>query len=1184
MTTTAGAIAVRVSKPAVLSELSLAHHAIIEASAGTGKTYTLEHLVIDLLITARAELSELLVVTFTDKAARELKTRVRGTIRRILTTPPAGAHPQDGPAWTIDEAARARLNRALVSFDTAHISTIHAFCRRVLTDHAFENRRMFMESIVDGRQAFRRAFLEVLRTRFARAPECVPYLDAWLDHGDLDGLVELLFETHRQRGRFWPEHDEAKLTETVRALSRLELEPGVLRPQLAGVGLPAATQKAIIGRTLKLRRLLAAYRDQPGAFLGALEIAETQPGGLVDYVVDRLGPAVDERGVLFEYVQALRSLEKSTPPFRSVVAQRFLPDVREALARSKAARGELDFDDMLDLVRDGLEGPDGESLSRSLKARFRFVLIDEFQDTDPVQWRVFERAFLDGDGAHRLFVIGDPKQSIYGFRGADVHTYLAARRHLLRRGGRSVHLTESFRAGPALVEALNRIFDQKRRSPFFSGSIRYEAPVRSGRPRLGGLVVRGANRSPVHVFRLVSTGDPMTSSDRRRTLAHRIATEIRFLLESRAGWRTEERLAPLSAQDIFVLTRTGREGREVARHLRQSGLQNAFYRQEGLFQTPEADDVRWLLAAVANPGVSARRLRAFMGPFFSVPLADAPRTLDLAADHPLLRQLHDWKRLADARDYERLFFTILDESGLVRRQLLLHESERELTNYLHIFEVLEALVARARVPLPDLIHTLSGWIDRRGLPPGEDGNIERLESERDAVQIMTMHKAKGLEAPVVFLFGGFDEPETQSHVFHDRRGRRRVFVGPRLPPEVQKERREEDERLVYVALTRAQARLYVPYLGPCPSAPSGPAEADRGAPEIAGSHRVLEDALRAVLETGAAGGPAGFEVEDCPEVPYDPTPDLPSETAERLRQWVIPPPAGASGPRRSPDLDALREARRGPPITSYSRLKAEDRAAMNGGSPEAADDVVAETRTVADDGTRSGGLPPGAATGRLLHELLETVEFETLRAAEGAEGWSAHPDVERAGVEGLARHDLPATALPEALRLVYTALTVPLQLGAVRLPGGLGQASRIVRELEFLYPAPDAAGRERALVKGFIDVVFEHDGRVYLLDWKSDVLPDYAPAALDAHVKDHYLLQAELYTLALVRLFRLRNAADYRRRFGGAAYAFLRGLDPAEPSRGQWFWRPSFAEVEAITPRLAERFHDFDDFDGSRSA
>ena len=1165
---------IRIQKPRVLAEFSLTHHAVIEASAGTGKTYALEHLVVDLLLEAGADLSELLVVTFTEKAARELKARVRETIRRMLRTTPDNTYDGDDPAWTLDAQARLHLESALASFDTATISTIHAFCRRILTDSAFENRRLFAESLVDGKQAFRRAFLHVLRTRFARAPERLPYLDAWLDGSDLERLIELLFETHQRRGTFWPKHDEARLTATLRALSRLELEPGMLRPQLAQLKLAPATQKAILNRTLKLRRMLVAHRDQPdaflGAFLGALEAEEGQPGGFIDFVIDRLGPAVGDRGVLFEYVRALEKLRKETPPLASAIAQLFLPEVREELARSKAALGELDFDDMLDLVRSGLEGPGGDSLAEALQTRFRFVLIDEFQDTDPIQWRVFERAFLHAGNPHPLFVIGDPKQAIYGFRGADIHTYLAACDRLYQNGGQRVHLIESYRSGPGLIRAVNRLLDQSRPVPFFSGSIRYDHPVVSGRPDLGGLIVHGHTKTPIHVFRLIPSGEAMNSSDRRRTLAHRIATEIRFLLDAPVEWQTEEKRVPIGPRNIFILTRTGREGREIARYLRQAGLPNAFYRQEGLFQTSEANDVRWLLAAIAEPRARARRLRAFMGPFFAVPLKKIQNTLEIEAEHPLMQRLADWKRLADARDYERLFFTVLDESGLVRRELFLHESERELTNYLHIFEVLEAQVARSRVPLPDLIHTMSAWIEGRGLPPGEDGNIERLESERDAVQIMTMHKAKGLEAPVVFLFGGFDEPESQSHIFHDEQGQRCLFVGERLPAQAERERREEDERLMYVALTRAQARLYIPYLDTTPEGGADPS--GRAGSSTGGSHHILESALHRLLTTESEAELApDFEIEDCPEVPYRTTTFLPPETTERLRDWQPP----KLSPRKSSlvDIDRLRQTRRGPPITSYSRLKAEEEA-LAGAPPDEGDDIVAEARTVTENEIELGGLPPGAATGRLLHDLLEVVDLEKVRAHSDHEVWGALSEVRQACIEGLARHDLPDTAPPDALRLVHTALTVPLYLGATVLDGGMVDAPRVVRELEFLYPAPGSTGEERAFVKGFIDVVFEHEERVYFLDWKSDALPSYAPEDIDTHVRDHYLLQAELYTVALVRLLKLDQEAAYEERFGGAAYAFLRGLDPEKPGQGQWFWRPTFAEVEAALLRLAERFEE----------
>ena len=244
-----------------------------------------------------------------------------------------------------------------------------------------------------------------------------------------------------------------------------------------------------------------------------------------------------------------------------------------------------------------------------------------------------------------------------------------------------------------------------------------------------------------------------------------------MLDEDRSRMRVNDQLVPLQANDIFILTRSGREGLEIGEHLRSARIPYAFYKQDGLFQTREAEDIRALLAAIADPHQRSRRIRAWQSRFFAVSLEVLVDCEDLPGAHPLMGRLLDWKALAETKSFDRLFASIIEDSGVIERELFFRDNERALTNYLHIFEILVEEAGRSRATLPELIHTLSAFIARRRLPKGEDGNVQRLESERKAVQIMTMHKTKGLEASVVFLFGGFDSFGGKTHIYHSNEGK-----------------------------------------------------------------------------------------------------------------------------------------------------------------------------------------------------------------------------------------------------------------------------------------------------------------------------------------------------------------------------------------------------------------------------
>lgn len=1167
-------------KPLVLTELPKHRHGVIEASAGTGKTYTLEHLVIDLIISAEVRLDEILVVTFTEKAAAELRARIRLKLTEIVRA--QESPPDNGqPTWTIDEPTRERLSRALMSFDAASISTIHGFCHRMLGEHAFDNLRLFSEELVDGRSAFARAFYSVLRRAFAKEERFQPFLEAWLDDQPLDALVTLLFDAHARRGQIHPPLHLDRLDNALRQATLLPLAPNHLRPALKKAGAPHGQLKAILRRIALLKQILERYHRSARvpAFLcelGTAEHKERANEGVLPYLIDRLSRLIRTEGTLKQVRDGLQLLQSVYVPLESAVVQVFLPQVQTVLAQDKAQRGELDFDDMLGLLQDSLHGPAAETLVATLRERYRFALIDEFQDTDEIQWNIFRRLFLDKGAQGRLFVIGDPKQAIYGFRGADVNTYLGARKLMEDAGASQVHLVDNFRSSQGLIDAVNILLQQKAILPFFTGEIRYDHPVRCGNPDQAGIKLSGQALAPVHLVQVNARKKTLSGSGARRTLAKYYAERIAELLAPQGD---SEGLKP---NDIFVLTRSGKEGLEVAAELRRVGVPYAFYKQDGLFQTPEADDVRSVLAAIAEPNQRSRRLRAWQSPFFSVPLESLPACADLAGTHPFMKRLLVWRELADAKDYDRLFTAIIADSGIIDRELLLEDSERELTNYLHIFEILQEQASRSKGTLRELIHSLTAYIERRKLPEGEDGNVQRLESERDSVQVMTMHKAKGLEAAVVFVFGGYDAVPSRSHLFHEG-GERCLWIGPTPPPEAETERTEEDQRLLYVTLTRAKAHLVLPYF---PYAPDS--DEDGGAPvrefkNLDGPYAQLNtqlDRIATQIETPRFS--PLFSLEQVPEQPY--TRERTREKARpELQSWQ-PPPALLSVPPVHADLPKLRRAHQGRVITSYSRIKA----SKGGYTPPQPIEAPSSEAPVQEVNTTTSApdtvqLPGGTASGRFVHEMLERAPADSLRDAPNLEFWAARKDIRTLFEEGIRKYDRDPKYMPHTMELVFTALTAPLQLEDLRLEQGLCAVDRAVPEMEFLFPIPEDGEptievppsvpwkAERGFVKGFIDLVFEQDGRLYLLDWKSDLLPSYVPEDLVQHVEHNYMLQAEFYTLALVKLMEIHSETDYEARFGGAVYCFVRGMDSTGDGRqGVFFARPSWATVLASESSLRD--------------
>jgi exodeoxyribonuclease V beta subunit len=455
------------------------------------------------------------------------------------------------------------------------------------------------------------------------------------------------------------------------------------------------------------------------------------------------------------------------------------------------------------------------------------------------------------------------------------------------------------------------------------------------------------------------------------------------------------------------------------------------------------------------------------------------------------------------------------------------------------------------------VRRLSALCDGLVAPAPEEGNVQRLEGDRDAVQIMTIHKAKGLEAEVVFLYGGFSPFSQRGGVRHYTAGGARLAVAGRprqaaIAERIKDERDSEDQRLYYVALTRAKRRLYLPFSGEGESEvgiEGGTREWDW---KLTGGYSHVNRRLRALRADESQR--RHFEVHDVPIDPHATGDGARPKVTMGLWTWRPENPRGAPAP--FDELARLRAERRGPTLTSYSRIKQSE-----GGyrPPTEIHDEAADVAPLGDD-----ELPGGARAGILVHDLLEHVPLPSVRAAASFEAWIAGDEIRTLLESTLRRHGRDPGQLGAAGRLAYAALSAPLPVVGGTLPG-LSHAAKVAREMEFLFPFPEAAGgADRGYVKGFVDLLFEHEGRAYFGDWKTDRLPSWEAAVLEEHVATNYALQEQLYALALVRMLGITSAADHEARFGGTLYLFVRGLPGAIRSR-----RPSYAEILRWQDELA---------------
>jgi exodeoxyribonuclease V beta subunit len=1121
---------------------------VVEASAGTGKTYLLEHLVADRILRGDARLEEILVVTFTEKATAELVRRLRALIDRLLAhkdAAPAGTDPE--LVWTLDAAARRRLVEARQSFDRATITTIHGFCQRVLTEDAFSSGRLLVQEHVDSKRAFRDAFKDALRSTLTTDARLGAYVRAWLAGGkSMDVLERTLYTASAQQRPWAQEYDEDGLRAALAAFADLTIDE-TFAFTLNLVVKNKTTSKSATVRLRNLHEVARHYAAHGDAAQALFEI-----DGLVSRTTDQFsylekrltmpfppGPAKDA-------VERFLAIADTALPLELAAAQLFLPHVRRRLDERKAATGRYDFDDMLRLVAGALARPNGRALIESLRRRYRLAIIDEFQDTDGVQWDIFRTIFQASGGTNPLTVIGDPKQAIYGFRGADVMTYEEARRTITGGDAATLALDRNFRSTPAVLSATNDIFDAAAAAPFFEDRALFREAVPgveaspSPGPAIALLAVQPAPGTEVSRLRLRHV---------RQTLTRAIAKVIEEL-------RRGPGAPPL--REIFVLTRTNIESQQVAATLRERGVPHVLYNQEGLYKADEAKHVRDLLLAIDEPRDLARRLRAALTPFFGLSLEDLPALAADPASHPIEERLASWRALADARDWARLFDRIVAESGVVERALVEGGSARGITNILHLFDLLRARATRDPLSIGDLARHLSGLVEALITPEPQEGNVQRIEGDGDAVQIMTIHKAKGLEADHVFVYGAFSPFRGAGVRAMERGGRRWLYAGKArrqaLMEELDREQARDDQRLLYVALTRARKRLYLPYAGDAKIEENAPRDEDYW--RVTGAYRHVHRRLRTLFGDRAA--PHHFEPVpiDCP-APPDTTQ---AEIREAVRAWR-PSAQHLRLDFHAEDLDRKRRLYRGIELTSYSRLKQ----AHGGYQPptEVLDESPAGRSPAAPPDP--GRLAGGTLSGNFLHAVLESVPKASFTGGTDAAGWAAAAEIHAIFDTEMRKHDRDPAHRSDAERMVHAAMTTPLALTDGTRLDGVARAHQLAREVEFFFPFPDAAGGAGAgFVKGYIDFIFEHGGRTYFGDWKSDFLPDFSPAALVQHMAANYEQQRRLYALALVKMLGISDATDYEARFGGTVYVFLRAL-PAGIEIG----RPSWDDLQTWERELA---------------
>ena len=1249
--------------PTPLNPLTLPLHGsrLIEASAGTGKTFTIALLYVRLVLGGQHSEDdtafvrpltppEILVVTFTNAATQELRERIRNRLveaaavfRKAPDAKEAGhgeglfpgmekVAPKDGftapSQWPASEpaddpllvqlrsqypeatwpACARRLELAAEWMDEAAVSTIHSWCYRMLREHAFDSGSLFSLNLENDQRELEQ---EVVRD----------YWRTFYYPLDADALGSIT--------RYWKSPD--KLHEDVRKLLHESDALGNQRPAPADTLSAAEAERSATLSTLKapwpawLDELVPALEEAAkrkafkgqsfnaksrASWLGALrEWCESDlerpaltpaawkrltPDGMAEIWKDGTPPCPAAWDTLADMPAALNAL----PEPRNDLLIHAVQWCKVRMEREQERRAEMGPNDLLTHLDRALQGPNKDALAAQILRQFPVALIDEFQDTDPIQYRIFN-AVYDVANPRRdaaMLLIGDPKQAIYAFRGADIFTYLQARQDT---AGRHVTLGTNFRSSRAMVEAVNHCFhyaDQHPAGAFLFREEGGENPLPflsvAAKGRDEQLVHQGQPLPAMTLWPLTSE-EPLSKTAYQTEMAERCASYMVELLaagqggnkEGKSGFQKGDDLSPLKPSDMAVLVNGLQEARAIRLALASRGVKSVYLSDhDKVFSSPMAKQVERWLRACAEPLASSRQAEAHLRAALATPVLG----LSLAdLDHLQQNELAWEARVEQFSHYHRLW----QRQGvlpLVRRMMVdfdiparllgeFEEGERLLTDLLHLGELLQQASAEL-----DGEHALIRFLYEAIADPEGHGDSHklRLESDADLVKVVTIHKSKGLEYPLVFLpFIANHRPVSDKDIplrWHDAHGNLQLSLNAdeETLATADRERLGEDLRKLYVALTRAR---HATWLG---LAPLQGLENSALGYLISGGKTLAPAELTNALEALAQGSEIAVS-------------EPPAPTAQRL---ALSEQSATLGHARTPK----RPAKEHWWIASYSALRLSGTLTAPTATPlepttaqeATAFEVLDEPQDISQPDTfHLHKFPRGPGPGTFLHGLLEWAGRQGFAAAANDQdslndmlwrrvqlrGWQAWQEPLAGWLSALLTTPLPLAA-PNQQSVALTELTSY----QVELEFWLAAQRVNTQAIDALVSKHLLPGVERpaldsdtlnGMLKGFIDLAFEHQGRFYVLDWKSNYLgpndSDYEPDALrHALLAKRYDLQAALYLLAMHRLLKAR-LPDYdpHQHLGGSMTVFLRGS--RSPGRGV-FSEPAPVElIEALDSLFA---------------
>jgi len=1168
-------------------EIPLKGVSLVEAGAGTGKTYSITSVYVRALLELNLRPGNILVLTFTNAATAELKARIFERLVQVKTflDHPGAEELNDEfyrklDSFIVDKVeAKNIINRSIHEFEEAAIFTMHGFCQRVIEEYgASFNQFGDFEIITDQSSLvkeysarFFRQFNEQASenefNRFVlnnlwkakRPPDTLhTYVAARLRNPAAKPLPEVAPLSELQSVYETLNEDFKKLHKAWNAQKKLikkDYDAGILNRNIYRVEFPNHLQEfdnwinadSMSGDIPKKTNLFTAskYYDAVKKNETASEI-----------------PFLTEFEKFHDQIKELTQIPAS-----------FLKDmtatVRSKLHEEKKLESLYTYNDLISSVRERLTGEQSETLKPKLVRKFPVALLDEFQDTDTFQYDIFSSLYHPESTETALFMIGDPKQAIYAFRGADVYTYLEARKSVTEK--QLYSLTYNYRSVPGLIESVNKLFEQSER-PFLIDDIEFERAKAPGEHGNTSELVAENNKHPVLTF---------YEAENYKDIPVHVAQTVAKMLQKAEQKKLNIADEPVQAKDICVLVKTSSQAETVQTALNEVGVKSILKSNRNIFDTEEAVQLYFILQAVAQPskieGIKAALSTEFIG-------WDAEKIIQAEDEQQLIdliQQFRHVNELWQEKGIQVCLEAVKNEFNIEHNLAPLKHGERAITNLNHLEELLIHAEKEHHFGMRGLLRWFLAKRKDRDKEQ-RDEELIRLESDENLVQISTMHGSKGLEYSIVFLPFLLDPPlrirvrpkKYKNMLFHNPAHNDELSLYLNLFEHEQKEawyrqtlfeEISESIRLQYVALTRAKQACIVYFLNKLhPYAPLAVLDPSNSIRKEALSEKNPSDIEIGDFIRHLSEGNNSIEVKK-------------AEIQEQKKFTGYKAPVMSLTEPESFGRDDLPDVMR---ISSYSSIS---------GSYESPDDT--DGGFIYDEPIQDEILEPspeegfmdfpgGREAGSCLHDIMELVNFQ--EPAEISEiiqhkldeygfeqYWKASVEKRIKKVLGHYLHnekkirlkDLPNTTLLKEMEFHFSVGDVPAEK-VYRLIRGNIKYSVHHKHIPNGY------------LKGFIDLVFKHQNRYYILDYKSNYLGaepgDYEQSALRESVEhSDYDLQYYLYTLALHRFLQQRiSGYNYNEDFGGVFYVYMRGITDT-PGSGVYFDRPPARSIAELNNLLS---------------